>query len=168
MQETIREVRWKQGSRCKGSAEATYKRLEKVRKWSGGVLSAGATLEDARKPSSPLHKQFQWDDSIAAEEYRMDQARYLIRSIEVVYEAAPNVPAQRVYVSTTQPETRGEQERKVFRTVEETLKDPVARDELLGNAIRDALTFRKKYHMLSELGMIFKALDEFVENSKIA
>lgn len=42
-------------------------------------------VEAARSPKSPMHAQFEWDDSKAAEAHRLEQARYLIRSIEVVY-----------------------------------------------------------------------------------
>lgn len=159
----IKKIKWKRGFQTKGSAEVAFNRLEKIKENSNGVLTAGAVVEDARMKNSPLHKQFEWDDSIAAQQHRLQQGRYLIRSIEVVYEDAPDVKPQQLYVTSTQPEKKDSPERKVYRTVKETLEDPVARDELLGNAIRDALSYRRKYHMLSELAGIFYALDSFVE-----
>lgn len=38
-------------------------------------------VEVARHKSSPLHKYFEWDDSIAAHKYRLTQARTLVLSI---------------------------------------------------------------------------------------
>lgn len=163
----IKEIKWKKGYHSKGSAKVAFNRLEKIKEKGGGVLTAGAVVEDARRANSPLHKQFEWDDSVAAQMHRLEQGRYIIRSIEVVYEDAPHVEPQKLYVTTTEPAKGGSPERKVYRTVEETLKDPVARDELLGNAIRDALSYRKKYHMLSELAGVFHALDDFVEKSNV-
>jgi hypothetical protein len=47
-----------------------------------GRLSPQDVLEDARDPSSPLHAAFPadaWDDAVAAERYRLDIARRIIR-----------------------------------------------------------------------------------------
>lgn len=45
---------------------------------------ARAVVDAARPEDSPIHDQFEWDDSEAAEQYRIAQARRLVRSIEVV------------------------------------------------------------------------------------
>lgn len=163
----IKEVKWKRGFHTKGSARVAFNQLEKIRGKSNGALTPGAVVIAARNKSNPLHTHFEWDDSIAAEKHRIDQSKYLIRSLEVVYEDAPNINPQRVYVTVTEEKKVDMPARKVYKTIEETLKDPVARDELLGNAIRDALTYRRKYAMLSELANVFHALDEFVEHSNV-
>jgi hypothetical protein len=49
-----------------------------------GSLRASAVLEDSRPEDAPLHPAFEWDDAAAAEQYRLDQARSLIRSVTVV------------------------------------------------------------------------------------
>lgn len=46
-----------------------------------GRLTAEIVLEEARKPTSVLHKCFEWDDTKAAEEWRKEQARKLIRTV---------------------------------------------------------------------------------------
>lgn len=46
-----------------------------------GRLTPGIVIEAARDANSPLHGYFEWDDSIAAENYRTEQARTLIRSV---------------------------------------------------------------------------------------
>jgi hypothetical protein len=43
-------------------------------------------VEAARDPSHPLHDQFPWDDSVAAERYRLDIATKIIREIRIVTE----------------------------------------------------------------------------------
>lgn len=50
---------------------------------SGGRLTPQAVLEEAESAESPLHGWFEWDDTVAAAAYRLDQARDLIRSVEV-------------------------------------------------------------------------------------
>lgn len=49
----------------------------------GGRLTPDAVVADAADPNSPLHDAFEWDDSKAAQAYRIEQARVLIRSVEV-------------------------------------------------------------------------------------
>jgi len=49
-----------------------------------GRITPNSVVDDARDPDSPLHGFFQWDDSKAAEAYRLDQARALIRRFPVV------------------------------------------------------------------------------------
>ena len=51
-----------------------------------GKLTASQVLEVARSPDSPLHPYFEWDDSIAAEQWRLEQARELIRRVKIVVE----------------------------------------------------------------------------------
>ena len=49
----------------------------------GGVLSPANVIEAARDPNSAMHGQFEWDDSEAAQAYRLQQARALIRRVKV-------------------------------------------------------------------------------------
>lgn len=157
------EIKWKKGSRGKGSAKKCYLELEKIRK-RDGVLIPAAVVKKAKAKTNPMHKEFTWDDNAAAEQHRLNQARLLMRTIEVIYEEAPMVPT-RVYELITQPATKDKPARKAYQTVTEILADPIARDELLSRAIRDALAYRKRYNGLSELAKVFHVMDEFVENA---
>lgn len=60
--------------------EEIAQRLEQIQQ--GGRLRPRDVVEDARNPLSPLHDQFEWDDGVAAERFRLVQARRLIRSVE--------------------------------------------------------------------------------------
>lgn len=63
--------------------KAIAERLEKIAGLSGGRITPDAVLLDAKSPKSPLHDQFDWDDSSAAKQWRLQQARELIRSVRV-------------------------------------------------------------------------------------
>jgi hypothetical protein len=76
--------------------------LELIRASAGGTLAPQDVLTDARNPNSPLHDLFLWNDSEAAEAYRLIQAREVVR---VVVRMAPR-PAQettRVVVKRAEP-----------------------------------------------------------------
>lgn len=61
--------------------ERKKKILERLQSLEGddGRITPEAVVEDARDPESPLHDEFEWDDSVAAEKYRLEQARRLLR-----------------------------------------------------------------------------------------
>ena len=157
------DIKWKKGSRCVGDAVKVYKELETIRKREKG-LKPESIVKKAKSKRSALHNNFTWDDTEAANSHRIAQARYIIRSIEVVYEEAPKVQA-RMYEITTAPAKDGEEPHNIYQSTKELLEDPIARDELLSRAIREALSYRKKYHGLSELSKVFQAMDGFVENA---
>ena len=48
-----------------------------------GALTPENIVDAARSKKSILHRAFEWDDSIAAEHYRLQQARTLINNIEI-------------------------------------------------------------------------------------
>lgn len=48
-----------------------------------GRLIPADVVDAARRPDSPLHSHFEWDDSAAAEKFRLDQARALIRTVKI-------------------------------------------------------------------------------------
>lgn len=51
----------------------------------GGVVTPRDVIYSAKEKSSPIHKYFEWDDTIAGEKYREVQARKLLGSVvEVV------------------------------------------------------------------------------------
>lgn len=75
----------------KASAQRIGEALEKIAKAHAGGITPKAVVEAARDERHPLHRHFQWDDALAAEAYRLDQARTIIRCIRV--EDGDNKPA---------------------------------------------------------------------------
>lgn len=57
--------------------------IEQLAERHGGRLTPALVVEAATNPASPLHSEFTWDNSVAAQKYREVQARRLIRSVEV-------------------------------------------------------------------------------------
>jgi hypothetical protein len=64
-------------------AEQVSAELLRIRE-AGGVLTPPAVVEAARPPEAPLHRAFEWDDGRAAEQYRLTQARRLIRMVILI------------------------------------------------------------------------------------
>lgn len=53
---------------------------------SSGPLTPAEVVADATDEASPIHSYFQWDDRKAGESYRLHQAGYYLRNIEVQVE----------------------------------------------------------------------------------
>lgn len=47
-------------------------------------VQAREFLDAARPPTSLTHRLFEWDDAVAAEAHRLDQARFYLRTIEII------------------------------------------------------------------------------------
>lgn len=163
------KVLWKTGARVKAKPEAAHKVLEQIRAKNDGDLRLEDVVAASRPKTAPLHRDFEWDDGVAAQQYRLDQARYIVRSIEVIEDEAPAIQARAYQVSYTPAQTEeATKARPVYRSTKEMLADPIARDALLAGAIRDAIAYRRRYRMLSELSQVFRALDEFLTSGEAA
>jgi len=164
----IKSAKWASGSHGRGNAMDCFKELQGIKKAHGGVLEPATIVKKAKPVKNPLHKNFTWDDSVAGQKYREEEARRVVRSIEVVMKPATGAPerAVKAYVSVSSSpvkQTKG----SVYVTVDEALSDQIMRDEVLARAIREALSFRKKYAELSELAMVFSAIDEMLVEGKV-
>lgn len=99
--------KWREGTRVQGvKAQAVGDELMRIRD-RDGKLETHTIVEEARNQESPLHPAFEWDDTKAAEEYRLAQARHLTKALVVVTPDEPfnsNIP---VFVHVA--ESHGEQ-----------------------------------------------------------
>ena len=59
-------------------AQKYGERLEHIAKQNKGKIKPSAVVSDAKDKSSVLHNYFTWDNTEAAEKYRIQQARELI------------------------------------------------------------------------------------------
>lgn len=80
------------------ATDTVESRLEKLSRLNGGRLTPQAVVDDARDPASPLHERFEWDDSTAAHQYRLSQARELIRTVRCQVDIVSNTIATPHYV----------------------------------------------------------------------
>jgi hypothetical protein len=55
-----------------------------------GEVRASVLVDEARPEDSPAHPAFEWRDDVAAEEYRLYQARHIIRRVQVIHDDKPS------------------------------------------------------------------------------
>lgn len=64
--------------------ELVAEKLAELAKKNGGRLTPNVVLEEAKDRDSVLHNLFEWDDTLAAHQHRIYQARQIITSVRVV------------------------------------------------------------------------------------
>lgn len=69
----------------------------------GGKLTPTDIVKEATDPEHLLHGCFEWRDAVAAKQYRLGQARQIVRSIRVVDEADSREEPARAFISITLP-----------------------------------------------------------------
>jgi hypothetical protein len=124
---------------------AERKLLERLARNNNGLLLVEHVLDEARKPTSILHKYFQWDNHKAAEAYRKAQARALIQKCTVTIEKAPDV-AIRAFVSLSTDQVDG----GGYRMTAMVLSDDNLKGQLLHDMQLTLVKWRKQVVLLDE------------------
>lgn len=127
-----------------------------------GTVTPELLLNESRDKNAVLHTCFEWDDAKAAEQYRLNQARYIIGTITVEVEVIDNSQpsAVRAFVNVSE-ETKG----KYVSICAAMVKDDY-KTRVLKNALSELKAFQNKYSAYVELADVFKVVSEFEEKLK--
>lgn len=131
-----------------------------------GLVSPQLVVSEARKPSSPLNKYFEWDDSLAAEKFREVQAGRLIRSVYVISSDAPNSPAVRAFVNIKESTDASDDEAPSIQGyvgIVTTLTRPDLQSQVLAYAREQLVLWRKKFGGYKEFYEVVRVIDESVK-----
>lgn len=145
---------WKLGSHVKGSAQVAGEVCEQLEKQ--GRLSAKILLDESRPEDAPLHNSFEWDDSIAAEKYREDQAREIIRSLVIVPEKA--VPVRGFF--------KIERAENTYQAIDTILSCEESAEKLFNTALRELHAVQKKYSAIKKLDRVWGAIEEVAKENR--
>lgn len=122
----------------------------------GESATPAQIVDKARDPASELHKCFEWDDSKAAESYRIQQARQVVRHLVIRETVREDKPPIRFFFA---PKGGGG-----YQTTKIIVRNQDAYQSLLASALRDFGALRVKYHSLVELEQIFDELDNLISS----
>jgi len=138
--------------------DAIRAELERLKR--EGKILAADVVEAAKDEDSPLHDCFMWDNSEAAHQYRLLQARNLIR-VYVVEPKGEEGPVVRAFVSLT---TDRVQPGGGYRAIADVMSDEELYAQMLHDAVVQMRNIQKKYKAIKELASVWSAVDE-VENA---
>lgn len=142
---------WKVSGLHKVDAQKAGEELEKLTD-ADKNLSPEKVVEASRSEDAVLHGEFEWNDETAAEKYRVEQARSLIRNLTVkVIEPESKTPVEtRAFVHIAQD----------YRPIHTVIKSQTEMEILLATALRDAETFRSKYATLTFLKPVLNDMEQ--------
>jgi hypothetical protein len=110
-------------------------------------LTPDLVVDVARDPEHPLHSRFEWDDSVAGEAWRRQQAHDLIRKVKVVYrEADESGPEKSVRAFHAVRSDKGH----VYEPVEKVVADDFTRRLLLNDMEREWKALHQRYQEFEE------------------
>lgn len=143
------EVQFKQqlAKLHKVDPEKAWTEIQHVCAQNDGLASPQAIVDQARPKRNPLHKAFQWDDSLAAEEYRKEQARSLVTNFTLVFETGEEVPAM---VSVKINRKRG------YMPTQDAIANDDLRKQVLKQALTQLLGLEQRFKSLNELAGVFE------------
>lgn len=148
---------WRRGlETTRVPAQVAGERFESLRVKNNGQLTPRAVVQDARPAGSVLHPLFEWDDAVAAEKHREQQARTLIGAVVV------KLPQQRAEASPVRAfvNVRTEDEGQRYTSTVQALSDDGLRRQVLERAWRELQTWQARYRELSELSDLFATIDQ--------
>lgn len=108
-------------------------------------------------PQSELHRRFEWNDSKAAAEHRLQQARELIKLVIIREPLTP----QYVSLSIDRAKSGGG-----YRIHDEVKDAASLRAVFVADVLREFVRMRERYSELRELSSIFFAIDVLAAKHK--
>lgn len=149
-------------------AQVVGEELERLKQHDGD-LRPERVVKAAEDVKSRLHKHFTWDDEEAAFLHRVDEARYLIRSIEVYYidQKEETKPIKAFYnvVKTPSNKPNVDVEALPYRTyvsLQDVLENNDYRSQVIVRALQEAEYWAERYRQYQELEGITTVIDEHV------
>lgn len=118
-----------------------------------GELDKKTIVDESRDERAVLHSCFEWDDAIAAEKYRQEQASDMVQCLVTVEKSdgAENPIVVRAFVKTTEK----------YEPIRVAIQSNEKRAVLLQDALNDVRWFRNKHGQLKELAKVFDAMEAF-------
>ena len=132
------------------------------------ILSIGPSatpeqiVDKGRDESTELHKCFTWDDRLAAEKYRLEEARQITHHLVIRrVDARPQAePAPRIFVKSDVYEG--------YRSIEFVVKNDNEYAKLLQRALGELIAFQKKYEFLSNREELVRLIETVGNMAKSA
>lgn len=137
--------------------ETVIAELKKIASANKGILLPETVVEEAKRKTSPLHDQFEWNNSKAGEQWRIHTARQLINvCVELIGPEEEQIETK-VFVSLRQDREQGG-----YRMLDRVMSSKSLREYLLEDAMQELKYFREKYKTLNELAELFDAADRIL------
>lgn len=145
------KFKFRQGSPYKdGNAQEIGEYLKKA--FPDSNFKPDQVIQVARPKNSPLHKYFEWDDTLAAEKWRLKQAQQLVSALYVEVKEGPIRAYEHVYLE--------EFDRNAYMDNESVANAPELYTQVLDAAKRELIFWKTKFEKCrSHFESVFSAID---------
>jgi hypothetical protein len=141
-----------------GKQKEYLEELNQIAAQNEGMLRPADVVSFASNPSTVLHGCFTWDNTEAAEAWRLQQARQLIR-VTVIVLPGDHPLKSRAYVSLKEDRYNDQG----YRAMVDVMSDGRLKEILLAEALIEAQTFMAKYESLKELSLVFAEIRKVIK-----
>lgn len=162
--------KWAENYRGVVQPEVVAAEVEKL--WTTkGEIRPDDLIERSRPADSPIHDLFTWDDADAAQKYRLEEARHVLRSLVVAQQTddGRTVNPQRLIVKLMHRRNESVEgksevlrhavEPHVYLPAAAVMADDDARNYYVRMAFLEAWSWRQRYKNIAKLAAIHAAID---------
>jgi hypothetical protein len=129
----------------KADAQKAYEEISQLEQ-----ITAENIVDLARDENSVLHNDFEWNDEIAGQKYRLMQAQQMVRMFVFTPRKEEHSPT-RVFQISNAP--------RVYKPIVFFTKNEDEYQSLLKRAKAELQAFKQRYKSLTELDKIFEEID---------
>ena len=130
-------------------------------------LTAETLVSTARNKKSSLHDLFEWNDTIAGEKWRLQQARVLINEIKITINTQDYYAFENIKLDVSEDSIRE------YKPMQEIMETQEWRDQIIKAAMSNLIYWKSKYshynfeEFSNVISEIQKIEDKIVENKPI-
>ena len=177
----VSKYSWKSGYSFKVSADTVVGVLNRIEQKEGEVTKE-SFLDYSRDENSETHSLFEWDDSVAAEKYRLKQASNIISQLEVTIIHEDSEPREITAQIVDNVEQGKSIESKIsafvniapkapamsatYYNVNRAMSNTDTRKQVLRNALFELKAFEREYRNFTEVAELFEVIEK-VTNEQI-
>ena len=116
-----------------------------------GNLTPELIVKESKKKNSVLHRCFEWNDKKAAVKYRLDQARYILRSITIEVEEIEVRAFANVII----------EDEGVYVSMQTAKSNKDLKKQVIKKAYKELIDWKERYEHIKEFMSIRKAIDDY-------
>lgn len=154
------KYRYRTGRSFPVAAQVAGEELEKLGVYERPVPPSDV-VKAAKPAAAPLHPCFEWNNSEAANLYRENQARELMRSIAVVMETRDESRPER-QIAFVSVGTSGPKGKPGYIAVNVAMSDDEMRERVIRDAVAQLKGWQARFRHIKELADVVEAIDRVI------
>jgi hypothetical protein len=142
--------KWKTGFRGSVKPSVAGKVFEELEQTVG--LTPQNLVDASRSEDAPMHKCFEWDDAVAGEEWRKQQARVCINHLEIIIDDK-EAPATRAFVQYEANDAK-------YEHILTVLSDPEKSNSFFELGMKMLNDFKKRFADVKEFASVIAEIEK--------